>query len=156
MNEYMSRNELTRVDRVSPRSPSPVSAVQSIAANQRPAMQHGNGQGGQHPPGDAATSVSEDDLASAAEYAKMHARVADILADLKAYGGEVSVEAADAAIQTMLPTPIILVPLPPASKEAVESAVMLGKRIAEQASYAHAAQAHLKRGAVDQILSSGY
>ena len=119
-------------------------------------MQDGHGRGGQHPSGQPAASSSEDDLASAAEYAKMHARVADILADLRAEGGEASVEAADAAIQTMLPAPIILVPLPPASKEAVESAVMLGKRIAEQAGYAHAAQAHLKRGAVDQILSSAY
>lgn len=155
MNEYMSRNELS-ADRVSPRATSPVSAIQPVSANQRPVMSDGQGSGRQHPSGNPATSGSDDDLASAAEYAKMHARVADILADLRAEGGETSVEAADAAIQTMLPAPIILVPLPPASKEAVESAVMLGKRIAQQASHAHAAQAHLKRGAVDQILSSGY
>ena len=55
----------------------------------------------------------------------------------------------------MLPAPQVLVPLPPASKEAVESTIRIAKRIAEQAAYAHAAQANVRRGAVDQILSPG-
>ena len=150
MNEYVSRSDLTQVDRVTSRAPSGVPAVQPIAAQQgvdahadRP---HDSDNGG---------SLSEDDLASAAEYAKVHARVADILADLRSAASSPSVEGAEAEIQSLLPAPMILVPLPPASKEAVESAVTLGRRIAEQASYAHAAQAHLKRGTVDHLLSTG-
>jgi len=55
----------------------------------------------------------------------------------------------------MMPSPMVFVPLPPASKEAVEQAVTLAKKIAQQASYAHAAQAHIKRPMVDQLLSGG-
>ena len=147
MNEYLSRNELTQIDRVAPRAAAALPAAQSGAATQA-LKPHAGAQA----ESDALSPTSEDDLASAAEYAKVHARVADILADLRSEGGTSVNEAAE-QIQSLLPAPMILIPLPPASKEAVESAVTLGKRIAEQASYAHAAQAHLRRGAVDQLLS---
>lgn len=149
MNEYLSRSELSQVDRVTARAPSAVPAVQPVSLAQPPADR----QAGKPQSGEGTAPLSEDDLASAAEYAKVHARVADILAELKSASAS-SVEGAEAEIQSMLPAPIILVPLPPASKEAVESAVTLGKRIAQQARYAHAAQAHLRRGTVDQILST--
>ena len=148
MNEYVSRSDLTQVDRVSSRTPSAVPPVQAIAAQQG-ADRHA----GKRQKGDPKPTLSEDDLASAAEYAKVHARVADILAQLRSASAGPTVEEAEAEIQSLLPAPMILVPLPPASKEVVESAVTLGKRIAEQASYAHAAQAHLRRGTVDQLLS---
>lgn len=148
MNEYLSRNELTQVDRATPRAPVAVPAVQAISSQQAADQQSGAASNGS-----AGGTLSEDDLASAAEYAKVHARVADILAELRASAETASVDGAEAEVQSLVPAPIILVPLPPASKEAVESAVTLGKRIAQQASYAHAAQAHVKRGTVDQILS---
>lgn len=150
MNEYVSRSDLTQVDRVSSRTPSAVPAVQPVAAQQAMDAQTGKPQDG-----GPNTGLSEDDLASAAEYAKVHARVADILAELRSASVAPTVEGAEAEIQTLLPAPMILIPLPPASKEVVEAAVTLGKRIAEQASYAHAAQAHLRRGTVDQVLSTG-
>ena len=149
MNENVSRSDLTQLDRVSSRTPS-VPAVQPIAAQQGVDPNAGKPQDG-----DTNSTLSEDDLASAAEYAKVHARVADILAELRSASAAPTVEGAEADIQTLLPAPMILVPLPPASKEVIESAVTLGKRIAEQASYAHAAQAHLRRGTVDQVLSTG-
>lgn len=132
-----------------PRAAGAVPVVQPVTPQQG-AEQHG----GASREGAAGNAVAEEDLASAAEYAKVQARVADILAELRSSGSTTSVAGAEAKIQSMLPAPVILVPLPPASKEAVESAVGLGKRIAEQASYAQAAQAHLKRGTVDQILST--
>lgn len=98
--------------------------------------------------------MPDEEIASAADYAKVHARIADILADIRSEVRPQSVEGAQMEIQSMLPAPIILVPLPPASKETMESTVLLAKRIAEQASYAQAAQAHLKRGTVDQILAT--
>lgn len=146
MNEYIARREFSQVDRVTARTPSAVPAVQPVS----PA--HGADSHGGRSPGGGGPPLSEYDLASAAEYAKVHARVADILAELR-LAGPSSVDDAAAELQSLVPAPIILVPLPPASKEAVESAVELGKRIAEQASYAHAAQAHLRRGTVDQLLS---
>ena len=150
MNEYLSRSELSQVDRVNPRASSAVPAVQPVAAQQGV-----DPHAGRPDQGKAGPDLSEDDLASAAEYAKVHARVADILAKLRSASTAPAIEGAEAEIQSLLPAPIILVPLPPASREAVESAVTLGKRIVEQASYAHAAQAHLKRGTVDQVLSTG-
>lgn len=132
-----------------PRAAGAIPAVQPVSP-----QQGSERYGGASGEGAAGNAVAEEDLASAAEYAKVHARVADILADLRSSASSTSVDGAEAEVQSMLPAPIILVPLPPASKEAVESAVELGKRIAEQASYAHAAQAHLKRGTVDQILST--
>jgi len=97
--------------------------------------------------------AAEESIASSAEYAKVHARIADILGDLRSQGGTATVQGAADEIQSMLPAPQVLVPLPPASKEAVESTIRIAKRIAEQAAYAHAAQANVRRGAVDQILS---
>ncbi|MFC4592956.1 hypothetical protein [Sphingobium tyrosinilyticum] len=150
MNEYVSRSDLTQGDRAKARAPSAVPAVQPVTAQQGV-----DPHAGKPHEGEIGADLSEDDLASAAEYAKVHAKVADILADLRSAASAPTIEGAEAELQSLLPAPIILVPLPPASREAVESAVMLGKRIAEQASYAHAAQAHLKRGTVDQLLSTG-
>ena len=149
MNEYLSRSDLTQVDRVSGRPSTAVPAVQPVSQQQ---STHSHPRARQEQK--AGGALAEDDLASAAEYAKVHARVADILAELRSSASGSDVAGADAEIQALLPAPMILVPLPPASREAVESAVSLGKRIAEQASYALAAQAHLKRGTVDQILST--
>ena len=154
MSDYLSRNELTQVDRAAGRATSAVPAVQQISGHEQPHARARHMQDGKCAEPDAST-LSEDDLASAAEYAKVHVRVADILAKLRSEVNAPTLEGAEAEIQSLLPAPILLVPLPPASKEAVESALELGRRIAEQASYAHAAQAHLRRGTVDQILSAG-
>jgi hypothetical protein len=96
--------------------------------------------------------VVDDDLASVAEYVEVHARIADILADLQSGAG--SVDDAAGAIQAMIPRPMVLVPLPPASKEAVEHAAVLAKRIVERASYSHAAHAQVSRGTVEQVATS--
>lgn len=99
-------------------------------------------------------AVIDDEVASAAEYAKVHARIADILADLRSGHTATSVDAAAESIQSLMPVPIILVPLPPASKEAVEHAALLAKRMADQAVYARAAHAPVSRGTVNQIASA--
>src|SRR3546814_11701651 len=78
---------------------------------------------------------AEESIATSAEYAKVHARIADILGELRSLGGAATVDGAADEIQSMLPTPQVLVPLPPASKEAVESTIRIAKRIAEQAAY---------------------
>jgi hypothetical protein len=159
MNEYLSRSEISPVDRVSARAPSAVASVQAVEAN------------GQKPdlaprtliePAPAAkaspaTDIQpEDQLASAAEYVSVHARIAGILADLRTVSTRegISVDGAAAAIQAMMPAPIIIVPLPPASREQVEHAALLAKRMADQAVQAHAAQAHLRPGTVDAALSA--
>ena len=147
MNEYL--NEIKPVGRAVTRAPTPVAAVQPVktrdAVDDRQAAPI-------HPL--VADAAIDEQTAGIAEYAKVHARIADILADMRSSASTISVDGAALAIQSMLPAPIILVPLPPASKEAVEHAAALAKRIAQQAPYARAAQAHVQRGTVDQILST--
>ncbi|WP_242125237.1 hypothetical protein [Sphingobium sp. Sx8-8] len=150
MNDYLSRSEISPVERSATRAPSAVSAVQPVSTSVT-----ANSSGGS-----ARNTASEDqaqaesDIASSAEYARVHARIADILADLRSQDGMTTVEGAAQEIQSMLPAPQVLVPLPPASKEAVESSIRIARRIAEQAVYAHAAQANVRRGTVDQIVTA--
>lgn len=151
MNDYVTRTELPPVDRAVSRVPSPVQTVQSVAASrsaQAPVRENVQ----QAVAAQKEQIVVDDDLASVAEYAEVHARIADILADLQAGTG--SVDDAAGAIQAMIPRPMVLVPLPPASKEAVEHAAVLAKRIVERASYSHAAHAQISRSTVEQVANT--
>ncbi|QUT05812.1 hypothetical protein KFK14_23235 [Sphingobium phenoxybenzoativorans] len=158
MNEYQSRSEIAPVDRVTrkvaavPSVPAatPVNADTQAAVSQAPAAPT---------PADNAVNLaagSEEQLASAAEYARVHASIADILAGLRAgqSSNTQTNDEAESAITALLPQPVIIVPLPPASKEMVERAVMLAKAMADQAQVTRSAQAHLKPGTVDQILAT--
>jgi hypothetical protein len=86
----------------------------------------------------------------------VHASIADILANMRATS---SVSASDISepqqdIQSLLPQPVIIIPLPPASRDMVERAEMLAKDIAGQAVLSRSAQAHVKPGMVEQILAA--
>lgn len=157
MNEYVSRSEISPVDRGAVRASSPVAAVQPVAASGAATGQ--SNMSATDAPKQQLPAIDlvalDDDAAGAAEYARIHARIADILADMRSGHGSLSVDGADAAMQSMMPSPYIYVPLPPATREAVELAANLAKRIAAQASYAYSAQAHVARGTVDQMLSQG-
>ena len=149
MSDYFPRIELPPVDRTVPRAISSVQAVQPIVA--------GHSAPSANP--DARASVPQidiagvdEDVASAAQYVEIYARIADILADLDSSG---SVDGAAQSINAMLPRPIVLVPLPPASREAIEHAAVVARRMVDRAAYSHAAQAYLPRGVVDQIVASG-
>ena len=146
MDEFRSRTQIAPVDRAVVRAAAPVPAVKAVAAvratdapdaRPRPAL-----------PDAAAAPPREGDLASVAEFVEVHARVAAILSDLGT--GAASVE--DAA-DRLIPRPFVFVPLPPASREAVEHAETVAKRIVERASYAHSAHAQLSRAMVEQIAS---
>lgn len=154
MNEYFSRSEVSPIDRVAPRAPVAVPAVQPVATAGRPADRDGPPVPARTMPAAETLAKAQDEVAGAAEYARVHARIADILADLRSGSSALTVDDAAGAISAMLPSPIIVVPLPPASKEAVENAARLAKRIAEQTHFALGAQAHARRGAVDQLLSA--
>ncbi|BAV64646.1 hypothetical protein [Sphingobium cloacae] len=150
MNDYLSKTEISPVDR--PKGVPAVSAAPSVAV--RPDDGNAAASRGRAPVLPPADGMAVDEeVASAAEYARIHAEIADIMAHVRG-NAQVTVDEAASEIQSMLPTPIVIVPLPPASKEAVESTVSLARRMAEQSLYAHAAQAHMKRGTVDQILST--
>jgi hypothetical protein len=156
MNDYISRGEITPVDRSVTRAPSSLSAVQPVASATSP--QAGSGDGGNGSAAEdsraARRGMGEGSIASSAEYARVHARIADILASLHGQTGATSVEGAAAEIQSMIPQPQVMVPLPPASKEAVESAIRIAKRIAEQGAHAQVAQANVPRALADQIVTA--
>lgn len=145
MNDYSSRNEVTPVERAGTRP----TAVQPVSALAR-AADH---RAGRAPPAAARDLAAIDDnVAGAAEYARVHARIIMILADMRS-DSPPSIDAASQAVQSMLPERSVIVPLPPASKAAVEQAASLARRLVQQSFYAHAAQAHVRRGMVDQLLS---
>ncbi|ETI61854.1 hypothetical protein C100_17290 [Sphingobium sp. C100] len=150
MDSYVSRTELSPVDRAVVRAPSAVSGIQPPSASGvKDALAQEERRGAM---AQSDLSSTGQELASVAEYVEVHARIAEILADLSA--GMTDVEQAQDAIQSMLPRPIILVPLPPASKEAVEHAAVIARRMVERAAYAHAGQAHLARATVEQVAAS--
>ncbi|WP_176591921.1 hypothetical protein [Sphingobium sp. EM0848] len=154
MDDYFSRTEISPVERSANRAPSAVSAIRPVSpATTAGTVRRGGGSASRATVDDQ--SSSEGSIASSAEYARVHARIADILADLRSQGSTTTVDGAAEEIQSMLPSPQVLVPLPPASKEAVESSIRIARRIVEQAAYAHAAQANMGGGAVDQIISAG-
>lgn len=147
MNDYLSRRELPPVERTVPRtgpvqSVQPVSAAASTGGQQRDAVQDQAVQ----------TAQSDKDVATAVEYAEVHARISGILADLRSTSST-DISQAQSAIDATMPRPIVLIPLPPASREAVEQAADLAKRMVQMASYTYAAHAGVQRGAVQQLAS---
>ena len=144
MDEFRSRTQIAPVDRTVVRAAASASAVKPVTASRG-----GDGAGVRSRPAqsDAVPAKPlDEDLASIAEFVEVHARVSTILSDLDA--GSLSVD--DAAGQ-LVPKPVVLVPLPPASREAVEHAEIVARRIVERASYAHSAHAQISRGAVEHI-----
>lgn len=142
MDDFRSRTQIAPVDRSVVRAVAPVPAVKAAAVRVTDAPET------QARPvsADAAAPPRDGDLASVAEFVEVHARVAAILSDLGA--GAMSVED---ATEQVIPRPFVFVPLPPASREAVEHAETVAKRIVERASYAHSAHAQLSRAMVEQI-----
>src|SRR5262245_33775154 len=146
MNDYFSRGEVSPVDRVSTRNP-----VVPVV----PTTQVGEQNDIVIPPAAADKPVdtaeadggvsNEEHLASAAEYAKVHAKIASIMAGVRSSApAVVTTDDAAAAVSSMLPARIVIVPLPPASKDMVERAEEVAQEIAQRAAQSVAAQAHVK------------
>ncbi|MEA3387716.1 hypothetical protein [Sphingobium sp. CCH11-B1] len=146
MDDFISRAELSPVDRTVVRSAAPTQAIKPVTASRASDRADDDTRSAANP---AVLVAVDSDVASVAEYVEVHARVSEILADLG--NGLMGVDDAAGAIQAMIPRPMVLVPLPPASREDVEHAKAVARRIVERASYAHSAQAHVSRGAVEQI-----
>lgn len=152
MNDYPTRGELSPTDRVSVRAAAPLSAVQPAGDATRDLHRHAAAYA---PSVSPSAATVDDDAVSAADYARMRADIADILANLRAQRSPSGLADASQTIDALVPQPLLLMPLPPADRNAVEFAAGLARKIAEQAAHAFAAQAHLSRGAVDGLLSQG-
>ena len=97
MDDYVSRTELAPVDRTVLRASSPVSSVSSVAASRtKDALAQEKRSGTPQPD---LTRSNQEELASLAEYVEVHARIAEILADLDA--GATDVLQAQDAVQAL-------------------------------------------------------
>lgn len=153
MSDFLSRSsDIAPVDRSATRAPSPVAAIRAAGAKGSD-LDNAPRQGFNR---DNAPIIVDEDLAGAAEYAQMQARIADILAELRdrTDGVDASVAGADAAIRSMMPVPVVIIPPAPADKDELELAVGLAERITRQRAQAIAAHAAMRPGTVEGMLAS--
>ncbi len=144
-----------RIDSVAADRAAPVRVVPAVTA----AAASGEAAGSASDAGvgaDGGEEARREHMASAADYARIQARIAQILANMSAGGGGGSASApatADAEIEAMLPRSTIVIPLPPATTESIERALKLAREMASQADLARAAQANVASGTVSQMMA---
>ncbi|MPT49294.1 MAG: hypothetical protein E2598_12905 [Sphingobium sp.] len=126
-----------------------VSAVQPVAALSSSGSDAGvNADGGD--------SARRQQMASAADYARVQARIAQILSDI---GGRMGLSSAQRQAQAstemdaMMPRSTVIVPLPPATTESIERAVKLARDMVRQAELTRRAQANIAPAVADQLLT---
>lgn len=156
MNDYLSRAELPPIDRASARgSVAPISPAMQVASESEITAQAGSEKANDRAQTVDPSFEDEEHLASAAEYARVHARIASIMAGIRsAAPAAVSSYGAEEAVSSLLPARVVIVPLPPASKDMVERAEEVARDIAERSAQSVAAQAHVKPGTVDQMMAT--
>lgn len=135
MNEFLPRTgPVGPVISATERSTSPVHAVPETKSVRAEA----DGASGRKAP-----SYDRQRTAAAADYAKIHAQIADALADLKPSSSskDTSNGAVDRAITALMPSPVVMLPLPPTDEQMVAFVAQVAQAVARQAAQAHAAQA---------------
>ena len=150
MNEFVPRVDPVAPERVLATRPAPVAPLV------QPASAAANTNNGSGVDADSGEQARREQMASAFDYARVQARVADILSDL-AGSSQPPEEAranAETQFEALKPVPTIIIPMLPASVEVVERAVQVARAMAQQAELTRAAQAHVNVGTVDQILAA--
>ncbi|MBT2186475.1 hypothetical protein [Sphingobium nicotianae] len=81
---------------------------------------------------------------AAADYAKLKADIADVLAGIPSdrVGGSEAAQKAERSIVALMPDPIVVLPLPPADPMIVAFVAQVAQTIARQTAQTRAAQAH--------------
>ncbi len=148
MYEFSPRPDAVAADRSPPvRIVPAVTAVQPSGGTAGSAGDAGVG-------GDGGGEARREHMASAADYARVQARIAEILSQMNESAGPVFAKVmANAEIEAMLPRSTVIIPIPPASTEAIERALKLARDMANQAELTRAAQANVDSGTVAQILA---
>jgi len=148
MNEFVPRIDAVSADRaIAVRPVQPVAAVQAAAAS-------GQSVAGGNANADSGEQARREHMASASDYARVHARIADILADVDAAKDHPA-----ATLQNIVDRlevarqPVVIIPMPPASIEQIERAVALAKDMVKHAALTRAAQANVPTGAVDKLMA---
>lgn len=152
MNDYIQRSEISPVDRIAPRPIAPVTPVRSVIET-APQVKVPSPAPIDLREGADIAAGSEEQLATAAEYARTQAQVADIIASIRAAGSSPqAVDIANDALTALTPTPIVIVPLP-ASRDMLEQAARVARQLLANAALARSAQSNVQPGTVDSILS---
>lgn len=149
MYEFAPRTDSVAVDRIQP-----VRAVPAVA----PVQPSGRAAGSAEDAGvgsDGGSEARREHMASAADYARVQARIADILATMNENGGPALAQLkAGAEMEEMLPRSTVIIPLPPATTESIERALRLARDMANQAELARAAQANIDSATVSQVIAA--
>lgn len=88
------------------------------------------------------------------DYARANARITEILASIGASTSSASsLSNSQNALESLLRTPTVIIPMPPASVDMVQQAVYLAKRLAQQADLALRAQANVTPAMADQFVA---
>ncbi|HZV18883.1 MAG TPA: hypothetical protein VFF84_09380 [Sphingobium sp.] len=147
MNDFLSRTE-------------PVPSV-SRTPDHRLVVQPASGAGA--PQAQAHAHVQVDPHAAersaiSATYARLRADIANVLADLQPRrrpAGE-QVAHADAALEGLMPQPVIVLPLPPTDPQMVAFVAQVAQSVAQQAAQARAAQANAPHVRVEAVLQQAF
>lgn len=127
----------------------PVSPVQPAASLAGSASDAGVG-------ADSGAEARRQHMASAADYARVHARISQILAEMdSALSSIPSQQMAASQMDGMLPQSTVIVPLPPATSESMERAIQIAQNMARQAALARSSHSGINSGTVSQILAEG-
>lgn len=150
MNEFVARVDAVAPERVLATRPAPAAPLV------QPASAAANTNNGSGVNADSGQQARREQMASAFDYARVQARVADILSDLSGSSQPPPQAEADAEakIEALKPTPTVIIPMLPASVEVVERAIQVARAMAQQAELTRAAQANINLGTVDQILAA--
>jgi len=152
MNDFVPRIESLPADRSVP----PVRPVPAVAPVQAGGTAAQTGNGGQGNVGaDSGNQSRRDQMASTLDYAKVQARIANILAEMNADKADASAARAnaEAQFQALRPDPTIIIPMPPASLDVIEHAIQVARAMAQEANLTRAAQANVAAGTVSQMMA---
>ncbi len=148
MNDFAPRIEMMTTDRITP-----ARAATAVAAVQPPSSPAGSA-GGADIDSDGGEQARREHMASASDYARVQARIADILADVDAAKPD-PMQARSTAADRLeaLRQPMIVIPMPPASVEVIERAVEIARSMVEKAALTRAAHGNVHAGTVDSLLA---
>lgn len=150
MNDFVSRIEAVSAERaMAARVPGAVAPVQASAPVAQTATQGDMNSSGRQ------EQSRQEAMASAADYAKVRTEIAEILADLSASKDSAMAARVEAEgrLADLLPPPVVLLPMPPASRDRLEMAVQIANAMVRQAELTRAAQAHIAPGQAEALFA---
>ncbi|MBK5264906.1 MAG: hypothetical protein JJE34_06690 [Alphaproteobacteria bacterium] len=143
MNDFLARNSNIQPSRSVERASK---AVLESQASQQAATRHNRESAGKAAIARLADNVDVDQqVSSAADVAEAQAKIADLLMDISMMRNAAHVEpdAIEAQIAALLPKPMVIVPMPPANRDAIERAIETAETIRASAVVALSAQANV-------------